>query len=155
MLALDRRTGQAVLVLNSSTRWVDDPGLQLAAAASTAELRAALQPGPGPGTIAALLVGLVLLVSGAAGLLRARHRIAAVRRAVNAVAGLVVLRVHGPWALFPAELWTALAGMVLACIVVGSLRLKTQPVHPERRRWASIAALGCAVLVLLAALWTA
>jgi CubicO group peptidase (beta-lactamase class C family) len=155
MLALDRRTGQAVLVLNSSTRWVDNPGLQLAAAASTADLEAALQPGPGPGTIAALLVGLVLLVSGAAGLLRARHRIAAVRGAVNAVAGLVVLRVHGPWALFPAELWSALAGMVLASVVVGSLRFKNQPVHPERRRWASIPALGCAVLVLLAALWTA
>ena len=30
MLALDQETGQAVLVLNGSTRWVDDPGLQLA-----------------------------------------------------------------------------------------------------------------------------
>jgi CubicO group peptidase (beta-lactamase class C family) len=155
MLAVDRQTGQAVLVLNSSTRWVDDPGLQLAAAASPADLEAALQPGPGLGTIAALPVGVVLLGSGAAALLRLRHRIAAVRGAVNATAGLVMLRVHGPWALVPAELWAALAGLVLASVIVGSLRFKAQPAGPERHRWASIAALGFAVLVLLALAGTA
>jgi CubicO group peptidase (beta-lactamase class C family) len=155
MLALDRETGQAVLVLNSSTRWVDDPGLQLASATSTAELEATLQPGPGLGSIAALLVGLVLLVSSTVVLLRARHRIAAVRGAVNAMAGLVMLRVHGPWALLPAELWSALAGLVLASVIVGSLRSKTQPVGPKRRRWASITSVGFAVLVLLAVAWTA
>jgi hypothetical protein len=39
-------------------------------------------------------------------MLRTRHRIAAVRGAVNAVAALVLLRVHGPWAFIPAELVT-------------------------------------------------
>ncbi|HEX8508844.1 MAG TPA: serine hydrolase domain-containing protein [Propionibacteriaceae bacterium] len=155
MLALDRASGQAVLVLNSSTRWVDDPGLQLAGAASTAELKATLQPGPSPGSIAALLVGVVLLVSGAVALLRSRHRIAAVRGAVNAVAALVLIRVHGPWALLPAELWSALAGLVLASFIVGSLRSETRPVGPERRRWASQASAGFALLVLLALVWTA
>ena len=155
MLALDRATGQAVLVLNSSTRSVDDPGLQLAAAASAAELQATALPGLGLGLIAALLVGLVLLVSGAVALLRTRHRIAAVRGAVNAVAGLVLLRVHGPWALLPAELWSALAGLVLASVVVGSLRSRAQPVGPERHRWASITSVGFAVLMLLAIVWTA
>ena len=155
MLALDRGTGQAVLVLNSSTRGVDDPALQLAAAASAAGLKAALQPGSSLGTIAALPVGLVLLVSGATTLLRSRHRIAAVRGALTAAAALVMLRVHGPWALLPAELWSALAGLVLASVVVGSLRLKAQPAGPERRRWASVAALCCAVLVLIALAWTA
>jgi CubicO group peptidase (beta-lactamase class C family) len=155
LLALDRQTGQAVLVLNSSTRSVDDPGLQLAAAASAAELEAIKGPGPGLGLIAAVLVGLVLLVSGAAAVLRARHRIAAVRGAVNAVAGLVMLRVHGPWTLVPGELWSALAGLVLASVVVGSLRFRAQPVGPDRRRWASVASLGFAVLVLLALVWTA
>ena len=154
MLALDRGTGQAVLVLNSSTRWVDNPGLQLAAAASTAELKATLPPA-GLGSIAAFLVGMVLVVSGAIALLRARNRIGAVRGAVNAVAGLVVLRVHGPWALMPAEVWSALAGLVLASIVVGSLRVGASPVGPKRRRWASVASLGFAVLMLLAAVWTA
>ena len=52
MLALDRATGQAVLVLNSSTRSVDDPGLQLAAAASAAELQPTALPGLGLGPIA-------------------------------------------------------------------------------------------------------
>jgi hypothetical protein len=155
MLAVDRETGQAVLVLNSSTRWVDDPGLQLAAAPSSAELRPALQPGPGLSTIAALPIGLVLLVSGAVALLRSRHRIAVVRGAVSAVAGLVMLRVHGPWALAPAEVWSALAGLVAACLVVGSLRYKAGPVGPERRRWASITSAGLAVMVLLALSWTA
>ncbi|HEX8511033.1 MAG TPA: serine hydrolase domain-containing protein, partial [Propionibacteriaceae bacterium] len=154
MLALDRRTGQAVLVLNSSTRWVDNPGLQLAAAASTAELKATLPPA-GLGSIAAFLVGMVLVVSGAIALLRARNRIGAVRGAVNAVAGLVVLRVHGPWALMPAEVWSALAGLVLASIVVGSLRVGASPVGPKLHRWASVASLGFAVLMLLAAVWTA
>ena len=154
MLALDRATGQAVLVLNSSTRSIDDPGLQLAAAASAAELQATALPGLGLGLIAALLVGLVLLVSGVVALLRPRHRIAAVRGAVNAVAGLVMLRVHGPWALVPAELWSVLAGLVLASVVVGWLRSRARPVGPESRRWASIASLGFAVLVLLAVVWT-
>jgi hypothetical protein len=80
--------------------------------------------------------------------------IGAVRGAINAVAGLVVLRVHGPWALMPAELWSALAGLVLASIVVGSLRSKARPVGPERRRWASVASAGFAALVLLAAVWS-
>jgi hypothetical protein len=155
MLALDRQTGRAVLVLNSSTRSVDDPGLQLAAAASAAELEAIQGPGPGPGLIAAVLVGLLLLASGTAALLRARHQIAAVRGAVNATSGLVMLRVHGPWTLVPAELWSALAGLVLASVIVATLRFKTQPVGPQRRRWASITSLGFAVLVLLALVWTA
>lgn len=155
MLAVDRGTGQAVLVLNSSTRWVDDPGLQLAAAPSAAELRPALQPGPGPSTIVALPIGVVLLVSGAVALLRSRHRIAVVRGVVTAVAGLVMLRVHGPWALVPAEGWSALAGLVVACVIVGSLRSKTRPVGPERRRWASITSAGLAVMLLLALVWTA
>jgi CubicO group peptidase (beta-lactamase class C family) len=154
MLALDRATGQAVLVLNSSTRSVDDPGLQLAAAASAAELQPTALPGLGLGPIA-LLIGLALLVSGAVAMLRTRHRIAAVRGAVNAVAALVLLRVHGPWALIPAELWSALAGLALASVIVGSLRSKASPVGPQRRRWASIASLGFAVLVLLALVWTA
>jgi hypothetical protein len=155
MLALDRETGQAVLVLNSSTRWVDDPGLQLAAAASPADLEAALQPGLSLGSLAALPVGLVLLIGGAATLLRSRHRIAAVRGALIAAAGLVMLRVHGPWALLPAELWTALAGLVLACVVVGLSRFNEHPTGPKRRRWASVAALGAAVLALAALLWSA
>ena len=155
MLALDRESGQAVLVLNSSTRGVDDPALQLTAASSAAELEAALQPGPGLGSIAASPIGLVLLVSGAVALLRTRHRIAAVRGAVNAVAALVLLRVHGPWALLPAELWSALVGLVLASVIVGSLRFKTSLVGPKRHRWASITSLGFAVLILLALGWTA
>ena len=155
MLALDRESGQAVLVLNSSTRSVDDPGLQLAGAASAAELQPTALPGLGLGLIAALLIGLVLLVSGTVALLRARHRIAAVRGAVHAVAGLVLIRVHGPWALIPAELWSALAGLVLASVIVGSLRSKASPVGPERHRWASITSVGFAVLMLLALVWTA
>ena len=155
MLALDRGTGQAVLVLNSSTRWVDDPGLQLAAATSAADLEAALQPGLSLGSLAAPPVGLVLLVTGVTTLLRSRHRIAAVRGALTAAAGLAMLRVHGPWALLPAELWTALAGLVLGCVVVSLPRFEALPVGPERRRWASATALGFAVLALLTLVWTA
>jgi CubicO group peptidase (beta-lactamase class C family) len=155
MLALDRATGQAVLVLNSSTRSVDDPGLQLAGAASAAELQGTALPGLGLGQIGALHIGLVLLVSGAVAMLRVRHRIAAVRGAVHAVAALVLMGVHGPWALIPAELWSALAGLVLASAIIGSLRFKASPVGPERRSWASLASAGFAVLTLLALAWTA
>ncbi|HEY5784551.1 MAG TPA: serine hydrolase domain-containing protein [Microlunatus sp.] len=155
MLALDRQTGQAVLVLNSSTRSVDDSGLQLAGAASAAEVQPTALPGLHLGQIAALLIGLVLLVSGTVALLRSRHRIAAGRGAIHAVAALVLLRVHGPWALMPAELWSALVGLVLASVVVGSLRSEASPVGPERHRWASITSVGFAVLMLLALVWTA
>ena len=142
-------------MLNSSTRSVDDPALQLAGAASAAELQPTALPGLGLGPIAALLTGLVLLVSGAAALLRTRHRIAAVRGAIHAVAALVLLRVHGPWALIPAELWSAVVGLVLASVLVGFLRSTTSPVGPERHRWASITSVGFVVLVLLAIVWTA
>ena len=155
MLALNRESGRAVLVLNSSTRSVDDPGLQLAGAASAAELQPTALPGLGLGLIVALLVGLVLLVSGVVALLRTRHRIAAVRGGINAVAALVLLRVHGPWALIPAELWSALVGLVLASVIVGFLRSKTSPVGPQRRRWASITFAGFALLVLLVLAGTA
>jgi hypothetical protein len=94
-------------------------------------------------------------VSGVVALLRTRHRIAAVRGAVNAVAALVLLRAHGPWALIPAELWSALVGLVLASVIVGALRSNAAPVGPERRRWASITSVGFAVLVLLAVVWAA
>jgi hypothetical protein len=46
MLALDRQTGQAVLVLNSSTRSVDDPALQLAAAHPRLSWKPPYHPGP-------------------------------------------------------------------------------------------------------------
>ena len=155
MLALDRESGQAALVLNSSTRSVDDPGLQLAAAASSDELQPSALPGFGPGLITALLLGLVLLVSGAAALLRARHRLAVARGAIHAVAGLVLLRAHGPWALVPAELWSALAGLLVASVVLGSLRVRDQPAGPRRHRWASRASIGSAVVVLLTLIWSA
>jgi hypothetical protein len=97
----------------------------------------------------------MLLLAGVVALLRTRHRIAAVRGAVHAAAGLVLLRAHGPWALLPAELWSALAGLVAASLVVGFLRSKTRPVGPARRRWAAITAVGFAGLLLLAVVWTA
>jgi len=70
-------------------------------------------------------------------------------------AGLVLLRAHGPWALLPAELWSALAGVVAASVVVGSLRVRIRPVGPKRRRWAAITSVGFAALLLLAGVWTA
>jgi len=155
MLALDRETGQAVLVLNSSTRSVDDSALQLASAASAAELQPTALPGLHLGQIAAFFIGLVLLVSGVVALLRTRHRIAAVRGAIHTVAALVLLRVHGPWALLPAELWSALVGLVLASVLVGLLHSKASPAGPERHRRASIASVGFAVLMLVALVWTA
>ena len=94
-------------------------------------------------------------MAGVVALLRTRHRIAAVRGAVHAAAGLVLLRAHGPWALLPAELWSALAGLVAASVIVGFLHSKTRPVGPKRHRWAAITAVGFASLLLLAVVWTA
>ena len=71
------------------------------------------------------------------------------------IAGLVLLRAHGPWALLPAELWSALAGVVAASVIVGSLHSRTRPVGPKRRRWAAITSVGIAPLLLLAVVWTA
>jgi hypothetical protein len=65
-----------------------------------------------------------------------------------------MLRVHGPWPLLPAELWSVLAGLVLAGVIVGTLRSKSSPVGPERHRWASVTSVGFAVLMLLAIVWT-
>ena len=46
-------------------------------------------------------------------------------------------------------------GWSLASVIVGSLHSKTSPVGPERHRWASITSVGFAVLMLLALVWTA
>jgi CubicO group peptidase (beta-lactamase class C family) len=154
MLAMDRATGQAVLVLNSSTRSVDDSGLQLAGAGSDAELQPTALPGLHLGQILAFFIGLVLLVSGVVALLRTRHRIAAIRGAIHAAAALVLLRAHGPWALLPAELWSALLGLVLASVLVGFLHVKTSPAAPKRHRWVSVTSVGLAMLVLLGLVWT-
>jgi len=154
MLAMDRATGQAVVVLNSSTRSVDDSGLQLAGAGSDAELQPTALPGLHLGQILAFLIGLVLLVPGVVALLRRRHRIAAIRGAIHAAAALVLLRAHGPWALLPAELWSALLGLVLASVLVGFRHFKTSPAGPKRHRWASITSVGLAMLVLLVLVWT-
>ena len=96
----------------------------------------------------------MLLVSGVVALLRTRHRIAAIRGAIHAAAALVLLRAHGPWALLPAELWSALLGLVLASVLVGFRHVKTSPAAPKRHRWASITSVGLAMLVLLALVWT-
>ena len=156
MLTLDRASGQAVLVLNASTRWVDHPGLQLGAAGPGDPVRPTDRPDAGYPLYAVTAAGLVLLVSGLRLLVAsARDRTAVLGGLFSAAAGLVLLRVHGPWAFVPAELWSTLVGLATVGVGLAVVRARTLPWCPDRRRSAARASAALSAAVLLLALWSA
>ena len=156
MFILDRASGQAVVVLNASDRWIDRPGLQLGAARPGATLQAADRPAAGYPLIAAAAAGLVLLVSGLRTLVAAApHRAAQLGGLLSALAGLVLLRVRGPWVFVPAELWSALVGLTLAGVALGIARARTLPGLPERRRAGAVTSVVVSAAVLALAIWSA
>jgi hypothetical protein len=154
MLALDLQAGTAVVVLNSSTRWVDQPALQLAATAPGGALTAtdALER-PSGLPLALSVTGLALLLTGLVQALTARSRLSLVTAGVTAAAGLVLLLAQGPWAQLPAWTWGGAAGVTVAALALGVLRLRAAPAGPVRHRlWGWLSA-GMSVVVLAVAVW--
>lgn len=155
MLALDLETRTAVVVLNSSTRWVDKPALQLAATPSGSALTATDAPERPTGLPLALAVaGLMLLVTGLVQALATRNRLSLVTAGATAAAGLVLLLARGPWAQLPAWTWGGTAGLTVAALVLGTLRLRAAPVQPVKHRVWGVLSLVSAVVVLAVAVWT-
>lgn len=154
MLALDLQARTAVVVLNSSTRWVDRPALQLAATPPGAALTATDAPErPGGLPLALSAAGLALLLTGVVQALTVRTRLSLVTAGATAAAGLVLLLAHGPWAQLPGWIWGGAAGVSVAALTLGVIRLRTAPPPPARHRLWSWLSAATAVVALAAAVW--
>ena len=150
ILALDRTADRAAVLLTNSTRDVDAAGMQLAAhPAGAAPLGADRLQVSWAGLAGSVVGGLGLVVSFALSMLRGRDRLALVTAALFGAAGLLLLLVHGPWALVPAWLWGAVAGVSALTMVRGFQRTAALPGWPARRRWAALTATGIGGLALL------
>ncbi|WP_375423459.1 serine hydrolase domain-containing protein [uncultured Friedmanniella sp.] len=154
MLAVDLQAGTAVVVLNSSTRWVDRPALQLAATPAGGALAAADAPeGPSGLPLVLAATGLALLLTGLVQSLTTRSRLGLAAAALTAASGLVLLLAHGPWAQVPAWTWGGGAGLAVAATILGALRLRSAPASPTRHRVGGTLSLASAVVVLAFAVW--
>jgi len=134
MLAVDLKTKEAVLVLNSSSRSVDGLAVDLLVAGRTGvTARPDTPPLPVVGLLA-LGVALLCLVSLAVRAVRSRDRVHVLTGWVDGVTGAVLAVVHGPWSWLPGWLVGVLAGLTVGFVVVGARRLPGLPTWPERRR---------------------
>lgn len=155
MLALDRTAGRAVMLLANSTRDVDAAGMFLAATPAGAAPVGVDRFSVGWATLLGTVVaGLGLLVSFGLGMLRGRNRLALVNAVLSGATGLLLLLVHGPWAIVPAWLWGAIAGVSAVALIRGLQRARALPGWPARRRWAALMASGTALLTLVVVLAT-
>ncbi len=151
IMALDRRAGRAVIVLTNSTRDVDAAGMALAASPVGAPPAGADRlPIDWPGLLGTLAAGLVLVLSAGRTLLRGRDRLTLANAVALGIAGLLLLLVHGPWAIAPAWLWGALAGVSAVALLRGGRRFRSLPGWPARRRWAGLVSSAIALLVVVA-----
>lgn len=150
MLALDRATGQAAVVLGNSTRNVDRAGFGLAAATGTPEAvdRPAL---PGLFGWIGTVIGLTLLVSFASAAIRGRDRLAVAAGLVTGLAGLLILLAYGPWNWAPGWIWASVAGAAAALAAYAVLRALGLPNLPAGRGRAVLGVLSAVVgLIVLA-----
>ena len=153
MLAIDRERGQAVIVLGNSARWVDRTGLSLAA--SDGAVSAVDRPGgPGIPALAAVVTGLLFLLTLVIAAVRAGDRLAVVNGVVSGATGLLILLAHGPWSLVPGWLWGALAGLTVVCMVAAVRRARTLPAGPTRKVVSAWLSMALTVLVLAWAIWS-
>ena len=148
ILALDRKRGRAVLLLQSSARDLDTAGLRLAAA----------EPGAPPVAVDAATVGwagpvgwgtlgLLLLVTA----VRRWHqpdRLALPEGALAAAGGLLVLMGHGPWLVVPVAAW---GGLLLAVLTLGLLAWRgPRTGEPPGPRSAVLSAVVTVMMLVLA-----
>lgn len=152
VLAIDRHTNTAAIILNTTKTDVTGAGLQLAGADG------------GPPRFWATkserdfywFLGLVPVILFAVGSLRGRNRLGLISRAAWAVGGVLLIWLAGPWDWIPGWVFGAAAGAtVLAAVTTG---MRWGPLHwrPRRFLWLSLPVLilGVAFLALMIVMMT-
>ena len=154
MLAIDRESGQAVVILGNTSRWVDEAGLVLAAVDGPPPAVDAPAP-PGIAVWAVIVTGLLFLITFVVGALRARNRLALFGAILSGAAGLVILLGYGPWGLVPGWIWGGLAGGSVALTAYALVRARSLPAQPERTSKKVLGWLSAALylIVLAAGVW--
>ncbi|MDO5499728.1 MAG: serine hydrolase domain-containing protein [Propionibacteriaceae bacterium] len=149
MLAVDRHTNTAAVILNSSKTDVTGAGLQLAGA----------DGGP-PRFLLTLserdyywVLGPLLVLIFAIGAVRGRNRLGLIARIAWALGGLLLFWLAGPWNWVPGSVFGLSVGAFVGAAAVTALRWRELPWRPRRFLWLSlpILALGGAFLFLMLA----
>ncbi|WP_432559971.1 serine hydrolase domain-containing protein [Granulicoccus sp. GXG6511] len=147
ILAIDRHTQTAAIVLNSSKTDVTGAGLRLAGA----------DDGP-PRFLLSLserdyywILGLVPVLVLAIGALRGRNRLGVLARTSWALGGVLLIWLAAPWNWVPGWVFGLAVGAVVASLVVIGLRWGRLPWRPRRFLGLSVPvlALGAAFLALM------
>lgn len=126
-LSLDRQAGRGVLVLGNTGQETDRVGINLASDPGQAKA-----PQVQVGVFA---VGLLVLAAGYSlwwlfRFLTVATRPALVSPVLQLVAGLILTRLWGPWAVVPGLVWCLLLGLALAVVTVWLVRCRTLPSAP-------------------------
>lgn len=151
MLALDRDAGRAGIALaTTDDRLVDSLGMALATDAGDVP-----GPGLGPLGLVSLIVAPITLLVLLVRLLRPRQRtrIGLATASIDALIGLVLVLVAGPWAAVPAWALGALAGGLGGAIVCAGLLAARSPNLPEKGRISAFVSLAISLILLVALAW--
>lgn len=151
MLALDRGTGEATLVLTNTARDVTGAGLVLLGAEPGSV------PPPPPfdaDTVGWVAGGVVTSLLFACGAVVGRSRIRIGGQGLAALGGLVMWLVAAPWDWAPPWVFGLFAGFAVAAAVVAGLRWRTLPWVAHRWRPVAyvVAALGVLWFVAMLAM---
>lgn len=152
MLAIDRDSGTAAIVLTNTARDVTAAGFELVGGAQ------GLPDDPPIDLETAIwvLIGLLTTIVFAVGSIRGRSRASILGQGLGAAGALLLWWVAAPWDWAPAWMFGLAAGLAVAALVVTVRRWAGLPWVPERRRPLALTALvlGSAWLVAMLALAT-
>ena len=152
MLAIDRKSGTAAIVLTNTARDVTAAGFELVGGAQ------GLPEAPpiNPETAIWVLIGLFTSIVFAVGSVRGRSRARILGQGFAVVGALLLWWVAAPWDWVPAWTLGLAAGLAAAALVITTRRWAGLPWVPERRSPLALTALvmGGAGLVAMLALAT-
>lgn len=154
MLALDLKAKQAVLVLNNSSRTVDDLGINTLISGRKGVMITPSTPTLPVAGLIMLGIALLLVGSQVAWALRSRDRVHVVTGIVEGACGVALALIHGPWSWLPGGVFGVVAGVAFGAAALGVLRMPDLPTWPARRRPLAVAGLVFTLAVLVVVIMT-
>lgn len=149
MLAIDLRTKEAVLVLNNTSRDVDDIAVDVL-------INGRPDVTITPSTMSAPIDGLVVLAAAllcvgslVARALRSRDRVHVFTGLAEGAIGVALALIHGPWSWLPSWGFGVVAGVAVAATGLAVHRLPGLPTWPERRPVLAMIGLGFGLVILV------